>query len=143
MTFRKHVMISFVLLAFAGLLAGCGSESITIPEPAAEAPMVAPANVNVQLASDGSVTISWSANGQSHLRGYNVYRHDVDASAIERLNAGNVSDTRFIDRSTEWGHTYEYLVTSVSVKGAESDFASAQVTVIEQRSGKERDTREN
>lgn len=125
---RKQLLVSIVLAAMAGLLYGCG-DSTTAPETPTinnEAPILAPVNVTARVTGEG-IELHWDANAQAHLRGYNVYRLDESAGNIRKL--ANVIPTNwYTDGSVESGHRYEYTVTSVSVKGAES--RPAFVTVI-------------
>jgi len=119
---RKQLLVSLVLAAMAGLLYGCG-DNTTAPEINLdnndEAPIFAPANVYARATSDG-IELSWDANPQTHLRGYNVYRAENAAGMILRLTGDEVSVNHYTDRSAADGAEYEYRVTSVSLKGAES-----------------------
>lgn len=128
MTFRKHVMISIVLLSISGLLLGCGDDStVAIPEPALEAPPAAPSGLSVELNADGYVELTWDANSQPNIRGYNVYRHIVSQSAIATLNDAPLTETSFIDDQIDRGPVYEYMVTSVTTRGTESAYSTIQI----------------
>jgi len=111
------------LLALGVIFTGCKSDTITTP--VAEAPMLAPQNVTVSQNAYGQVMISWDRNSQSHLRGYNIYRLDVEASAIGLLTVSPVSENFYTDETAVWESEYEYRVTSVSARGSESVYSSS------------------
>jgi fibronectin type 3 domain-containing protein len=128
MTFRKHVMISIVLLCVTGLLIGCSEDGTVAPAATTyEAPPIAVSGLTVKLLSNGAVSLMWDANTQPNLRGYNVYRHSPSESAIALLNSSPVGQNRYTDATVERGPVYEYMVTSVSTKGAESAFTSITI----------------
>lgn len=135
---RKQLLVSLVLAAMAGLLYGCG-DNTTAPEitiPNDEAPILAPVNISAQITSNG-IELSWDANPQTHLRGYNVYRADHSAGTIARLNNTELTVNRYTDHSATPDTEYQYRVTAVSIKGAES--RPAMVTVVKEtpRGGKD------
>ena len=125
---RKQLLVSLVLAAMAGLLYGCG-DNTTAPEIIItdEAPIFAPVNITAAVTSNG-IELNWDANPQAHLRGYNVYRVDLSAGTIGRLNSDPITVNRYTDHSVTPGAAYQYSVTSVSIKGAES--RPAMVTVV-------------
>lgn len=65
-----------------------------------------------------SVTISWTAS-PSAIQGYYVYRSASPGTPV-RLNVRVVEGTQYTDHTVEAGHTYDYYVTSVDLKGTES-----------------------
>jgi fibronectin type 3 domain-containing protein len=129
MTVRKYVMISAVLLCVSGLLLGCSDDNpVTLPTvPVDEAPPTAVSGLNAILTAGGDVALSWDASSSPNLRGYKVYRHNVSDQAIGLLTASPVTDNRYVDSSVETGPKYEYMVTSVSVKGLESAYATVTI----------------
>jgi len=131
MAFRKHVMISIVLLAISGLLFGCSDNSTTAPQIQTEAPILAPANVTATILTDGNVSISWDASTQTHLKGYNVYRLDIEAGQIGKLNPSILSANSYVDNGAQWRHEYQYRVTAVSVKNVESAYATVTIELTE------------
>ncbi|MFQ5512458.1 MAG: fibronectin type III domain-containing protein [Candidatus Krumholzibacteriia bacterium] len=114
---------SLALLGLIALVGGCGSD--TISPTTNEAPMLPPQNVIVKQQPSGGVLISWDANTQVTLRGYNVYRRDTGGTSIERLTAQPITGTRHVDSQVDWQKEYEYRVTSVSTLGGESSFAAS------------------
>lgn len=116
---------SLALLGLIALVGGCGSDTISPTNN--EAPMLPPQNVVVTQGPSGAVLISWDANTQASLRGYNVYRRDTGGASIERLTAQPITDTRHTDNQVDWQRAYEYRVTSVSTRGSESSFTASVI----------------
>jgi len=125
MSYRKYVTIALVLVALSGLVYGCGSNTVATTDNGA--PLVAPLNLTATVVSNG-IFLSWDANTQLNLRGYNVYRLDRYNNTIGRLNAGILSNNSYLDATAVPHATYEYRVTSVSRKNAESGYAAVLVT---------------
>jgi fibronectin type 3 domain-containing protein len=73
-----------------------------------------------------SVTINWNAS-VSPVAGYNVYRADPGA-ALVKLTTKIITETRYIDKNVDAGHTYIYSITSVDFRGTESK-PSSTITV--------------
>jgi hypothetical protein len=74
------------------------------------------------------VELTWEANSEPDLIGYNVYRVTVDrigpgsgSSRASRLNVGPVGEASFLDEWVTEGETYSYVVTAVDTAGLESD----------------------
>jgi fibronectin type 3 domain-containing protein len=129
MTFRKHVMISIVLLSISGLLLGCSSDDTTLaPTATDEAPPAAVSGLTATLTSSGDVALRWDASTQPNLRGYNVYRHNPSQSAIGTLNASPLTDNRYVDTGAQSDAVYEYMVTAVSARGLESAFTTVTIS---------------
>jgi fibronectin type 3 domain-containing protein len=127
MSAKTFFVTAIVLLGVCALIAGCGSDSVSPANTSNDAPIMPPLNVVVTPTASGKVIITWDANTQPNLRGYKVYRRDDQS--IQTLTVNPISQTRYEDTATVLGATYEYRVTSVSTKGAESGFASATVTI--------------
>ena len=60
-----------------------------------------------------SIDLSWDANLETDLLGYNIYRKDAGAGDFTRLNPRPVPAAAFRDLAAESGHTYLYRVTAV------------------------------
>jgi len=74
----KHPMILVLALA-VGLFsaAGCSSDKTTqATVPQDDAPPLPPSGLDVSLAGDGCILLSWSANTEADLAGYRVYVFD-------------------------------------------------------------------
>ncbi len=73
------------------------------------------------VAGDGTVDLSWIANGESDLAGYDVYRGTSSGSHPDKLNAALLVAATFSDTTAVNGTTYYYVVTAVDTIGNESD----------------------
>ena len=101
-------------------------------EPSAAAPFtyrdVFPPHAPVGLVSipgggfgqPASVDLSWDANLESDLLGYNVYRKDAAGGDFTRLNPEPVPASAFRDLTAQSGHSYIYRVTAVDQRHNES-----------------------
>jgi len=143
MAFGKHVMIILVLVVVSGLALGCSETSTTAPTPtqAAEAPILAPANVQVALTGTG-ISVVWTPNTQTHLRGYNVYRMNRQTGDTSLLTPGTTTAHSYVDNTAASHSVYTYRVTSVSARGAESRATSADISWIANNGEKQRETQE-
>ena len=88
----------------------------------------APANVRGAVGSN-MVILSWDANGEADLAGYNVYRRsgeDTLAAVVTRSG-----ETSYTDLGLTNGTTYEYVVTAIDRQKVpnESAFATALALV--------------
>ena len=126
MAFRKHTVLAFALLAFSVIALGC-AEDATAPKVQNEAPVLAPTNVQAVVINGGDIQVSWNPSSQVNVIGYNVYRLDVANSQVGRLNTSRIETTSFTDVTALNSHEYEYRVTSVGPKGAESGFAAVVI----------------
>lgn len=71
----------------------------------------------------GQVNLSWAANSESDLAGYNVYRSTSsfsNRSAASQLNTSLVADSSYSDAGVTVGTTYYYRITAVDDNGGES-----------------------
>ena len=129
MAFRKQVMITVALLTISGLLLGCSSESSNTvsPAPPTEAPLLAPSNVTATRMANGDISLTWDSSTQANLQGYNVYRLSSLENQIGKLNTGPLATNSYLDTSTEDRAYYQYFVSAVSIKGAESSLTSTSI----------------
>jgi len=103
--------------------AGNASAPATVrATPADSAPPAAPAGLKAGV-GDGKVTLSWTANRENDLAGYNVY----PAGSTTKLNAALVTGATYTVSGLDNGTTYRYVVTAVDSAGNES----APSTVVE------------
>lgn len=70
------------------------------------------------LYSAGAVELVWTANTETDLAGYNVYR--LDGQPARKLNKEPVRTPQFRDSSAEPGKAYTYYVTALDQSGNES-----------------------
>ncbi len=125
MAFRQMATLFIAVVCVAALVMGCGDQSSTVAPTSttSEAPMVAPTGLSIAVQSNGWHSLIWSANTQPHLAGYNIYRIASNQSGIEKLNSSLLTNNAFADTDVESRVSYEYWVTAVSAKGAESAYS--------------------
>ncbi len=70
-----------------------------------------------------TIDLSWDANFESDLAGYNVYRSE--GAEFVKLNAETVATPAFRDVHVTPGHTYTYRVTAIDQRKNESAASSA------------------
>ncbi|NVJ61611.1 MAG: endonuclease [Gammaproteobacteria bacterium] len=113
---------------------GFGNESTfanltisTTSEPDTTAPD-APTSLNA-TASNSNVSLTWSANAESDLAGYNIYR-SVNGGSTIKLNGSLVVSTSYIDNTVSAGNQYAYTVTAMDLSDNESNSSSAATVSI-------------
>ncbi len=80
----------------------------------------APPSGLLATAGNGAVDLSWIANGESDLAGYNVYRSTTAGGPYSKLNGGLVATNAYTDTTVTNGTTYFYVVTAVDTSSNES-----------------------
>jgi hypothetical protein len=70
-------------------------------------------------AQNSFIDITWSANTEPDLAGYNVYRHTGNEQPL-KINSDLVKTPRFADPGVQPGMKYFYSVTAVDLRGNES-----------------------
>jgi hypothetical protein len=65
------------------------------------------------------IDLTWTANTEPDLAGYNVYRHSGN-EALVKINSELVKTPRFPDPNIQSGMKYFYSVTAVDLRGNES-----------------------
>ena len=81
-------------------------------------PPRAPRGVAV-TAGDGRVTITWNANPEPNIVGYNVYRSEVSGGAVVKLNTSPLTTTSYVDTTVINYRDYYYRVSAVDNRGKE------------------------
>jgi len=110
----------YIVRAFDG--AGNGSAGSTeVSAVVADLPPAAPAGL-AATAGNGQVSLTWTANAEGDLAGYNVYRGETKLNTL-----GLVATASYQDSAVVNGTTYTYHVTAVDGAGHEST-ASSTVT---------------
>jgi hypothetical protein len=71
------------------------------------------------VAPNSFIDITWTANTEPDLAGYNVYRHTGNEQPI-KINSDLVKTPRFADPGVQPGMKYFYSVTAVDLRGNES-----------------------
>ena len=70
-------------------------------------------------AQNSFIDITWTANAEPDLAGYNVYRHTGNEQPV-KINSELVKTPRFADPAVQPGMKYFYSVTAVDLRGNES-----------------------
>ena len=69
---------------------------------------------------DGQLQLSWNANGELDLAGYNAYRSTTSGTGFVKINIALLTSTSLLDTALTNGTTYFYVVTAVDTFGNES-----------------------
>jgi len=75
------------------------------------------------------IDLTWTANTESDLAGYNVYRH-TGSEAPVKINTELIKTPRFPDPGIQPGMKYFYSVTAVDVRGNESGKSAETSEVV-------------
>ena len=95
------------------------------PFTADATPPAIPQNL-VATAGAGLVSLTWAANTESDLAGYNVYRDGA------QVNGSPVTAAAYVDNGLTSGQAYSYTVTAMDFGGLESDpSAPASATPVQ------------
>lgn len=100
--------------------------TVEVSEPPTDEPPAAPSGLQA-IASDASVDLSWDANPESDLVGYNLYRSTSsfsDASSATKVNSSLISTASYTDTDLTNGTEYVYRVTAVDDAGNESGLSN-------------------
>jgi Abnormal spindle-like microcephaly-assoc'd, ASPM-SPD-2-Hydin len=107
---------------FAPSATGSQAGTITVTSNAKNSPAaIALGGVGV-APSAHHVALAW--NGSSGIEGYNVYVASTSGGPYSRLNAVPIPSASYADFSVQSGHSYYYVVTSVSTANQESSHSS-------------------
>ena len=72
---------------------------------------------------DGSVSLSWAANPETDIAGYNVYRSLSAGGGYVKLNNAPLTAMSYTDSTLANGTAYYYTVSAVDKDGDESSYA--------------------
>jgi hypothetical protein len=85
-------------------------------------PPAAPAGLQAVFSENGPqsfIDLVWSPNSESDLAGYNVFRHEEGAEAVQ-INSQLVKTPAYRDLTVQAGRKYFYSVSAVDVRGNQS-----------------------
>jgi hypothetical protein len=112
-------LLPVVAVAFVWVLASCGSDPIV--NPVDTTPPVAP--VGTDVAGDTHlVRVSWAANAEPDLAGYNVYSSSAEEGPFGQVNEDLLLCPWCYHSPTPMEITY-YVVTAVDESGNESAYS--------------------
>lgn len=104
---------------------GSGSGGSDTPDDTT--PPSAPGGIDGE-SGDEIIELSWSANSEDDLEGYNLYRSRESFSSNSSMDPVNGSDllteTGYSDQEVENGTTYYYRLTAIDDSGNESSLSS-------------------
>lgn len=83
-------------------------------------PPAAPTGLTAS-AGNGLTALSWDANVEGDLAGYNVYRSTIPGNGYELQTGSLLNIPEFTDDTVVNGMTYYYVITAVDVHANESD----------------------
>ncbi len=85
-------------------------------------PPKAPTDLQAVFSGPGQqvfIDLSWTANVEADLAGYNVYRHEEGGEPV-RVNPSLVTSPSYRDQQSAAGKRYFYSITAVDARGNES-----------------------
>jgi len=100
---------------------GVDSPSVEV-KPADVYPPAAPTGLQAVYSGAGQqpfIDLTWSANTDADLAGYNVYRHEEGTPPV-KVNSALLKSPAYRDADVAAGKHYFYSVTAVDVRGNES-----------------------
>ncbi|NQY35519.1 MAG: endonuclease [Alteromonadaceae bacterium] len=100
----------YVACVFENVCSGGGSDT-TPPD--------LPVNVSA-VGGDGLVELYWTANVESDLAGYHVYRSDTSGGSFVRINSTMVNTSAYTDSNVMANTTYFYVITAIDTSNNES-----------------------
>ncbi|MEE9341304.1 MAG: fibronectin type III domain-containing protein, partial [Thermoplasmata archaeon] len=88
-------------------------------------PPAAPTGISVSAGDDaGTLEITWSANTEADLAGYDLYRSDTGANnTFSKVNTALMTGTSHTDTGLEDNTTYYYMLKAVDDEGLESEYS--------------------
>ena len=92
-------------------------------------PPAAPKSLSV-VAGDGTMRLSWDANGEPDLAGYLVLRGEVPGETLQPLASAPMAGTSFEDKTVKPGVRYVYAIVAVD-KAASPNRSAPSVRVEE------------
>ncbi|QRK07426.1 glycoside hydrolase family 9 protein [Archangium violaceum] len=97
-------------------------------------PPAAPTSLSATAASSSQIQLTWAANAEADLKGYNLYRSTTSGftpSASNRIASG-ITAASYSDSGLNASTTYYYKLTAVDTSGNESS-ASSQASATTQQ----------
>ena len=102
---------------------------VTLDDVRANIPAI-PTGVQVTHDTYGA-SLSWQADSESGVAGYNVYRSTTPNSNLIKLNSSLVTRVSYRDASAQPGTAYYYYVTTVGTDNIESEKSNTYTRAVE------------
>ncbi len=107
-----------------------GEGAVISATPMDKTPPAPPAAPKLEK-TEGGVLLSWAANTEADLAGYNVYR--ITAGKPEKVNTSLVPEPEFLDKNPGADLRYvSYYVTAVDMSGNESGPSREQIIILKE-----------
>lgn len=86
-------------------------------------PPAEPAGLNAAVTGE-NVSLSWDANTEADIAGYNVYRSTESGSGYSKINESPLTATQYLDNTAANSTVYYYVVTAVDTDSNESGYSN-------------------
>jgi len=97
--------------------------SATVNESVSMTPSITiPQGLSVSISGSGQLTLSWTANSESDLAGYNIYRSTSSSSDFAKINSSSITANSYVDSGLS-STTYYYKITAINTSGRESKYS--------------------
>jgi hypothetical protein len=112
-------------VSLSGLSAGTYSGTITVTAVgSSNSPRTIPVTLTVAAPTTGTATLSWSANTETDLVGYKVYRATASGAYGAPIATLGGATTSYVAPGLQTGTTYFFVVTAYDAAGNESPFSN-------------------
>lgn len=106
-----------------------GEGAVVAATPQDKTPPAAPRELKLEK-KGGAVFLSWAANTEGDLAGYNVYR--LTSGKPEKINTGTVPQPAFTDAGPGTDRFVSYQVTALDRSGNESTPSREQIIILKE-----------
>ena len=113
----------FALVAFDNYLINSSRSNVVSATTLDITPPTAPTGLKISNPTNNSMTISWDANPDLDVVGYNLYRGLSISDLFTVTNSKLISETQYIDTDLDEVTTYYYKVTALDEVPWESEFS--------------------
>jgi hypothetical protein len=99
---------------------GSWSGNCTVWSFEVDTPPSAPEGLVVEPGEQGVLELTWDANQEDDVQGYNIFRSSSSGGSYDKINEGLVVNTSYSDPGLSDGSTFYYTVTAVDLRNQES-----------------------
>ncbi|MGS2720844.1 endonuclease [Paraglaciecola aestuariivivens] len=94
-------------------------------------PPTSPSNLSA-TGETAQISLNWSANTESDLQGYNLYRSETSGGNYTKVNSSVINTNSFVDSGLTANTSYYYVVAAIDTSNNESGFsAQASATTLD------------